>query len=672
MAQKAEIRSTLPLRIQTILRNFWGMALMFMGLMILIRVVELHLVFQNHVLDFTAKDVFFDGFLEDLGWFLYLLGLLFIIHLLLSLLTSTGARFFLQLVLTVFLIAHLALVFYFMKTLLPLGKDLFAYNFDDLLLTVSASGQLNPMNLTFGAIAIVFVLGLFYLGTRVFRFSLTTYFVMSGFLFSGLLVVNLLEVNRDLGASETKRNVELNKSRYLTEESFDHLMYGGEYYFDFYLRGTNDDLLIIKEFTNDEFPFLHKNNYPDVLSPFFDTLTQAPDLVFIFVESLGKAYSGKDAYLGSFTPFLDSLEQHSLVWTNAISSTGRTFGLLPGVFGGLPFGEKGFLELSDEFPYHHSLLSVLRDNGYETRYFIGADGNFDRVADFINYQNPVQFEDEKTFLPGFTKTPSTSGFSWGYPDKDLFLNGLQKLPEEVSKPQVRIFQTQTSHDPYIVPEKELYQRKLQEHLNNKLNLSSAKITEYQSYEAIYMTLLYADDAIKLFIDRYKERPEYANTIFVITGDHRLPEIPMASRLDRFHVPLIIFSPLLERTDYFKGIASHYEITPSLLAMLENQDLINLPEEVIWQGQVLDTARTFQSFIAMPLMRNKNQLVDYIHGEFFLSDGQVFKISDGMNIDPVNDGALFNRLNGEFEEFKNKNSYMVQTRKLLPPAGAARD
>jgi uncharacterized sulfatase len=181
-----------------------------------------------------------------------------------------------------------------------------------------------------------------------------------------------------------------------------------------------------------------------------------------------------------------------------------------------------------------------------------------------------------------------------------------------------------------------------------------------------MTILYADDAIRLFFEQYRNRPEYANTIFIITGDHRLPEIPMASRLDRFHVPLLIFSPLLQRRDYFKGIVSHYEITPSLLAFLENQGFLNLPEEVIWQGQVLDTARTFQSFIAMPLMRNKNQLMDYIHGEFFLSDGQVFTISDGLNIDPIEDNALFNRLNGEFEEFKNKNSYMVQTRKLLPP------
>lgn len=665
MAQKAEIRSTLPLRVQEILKNFWGMALIFIGLMILFRIAEVNLVFRSHVLNFTSSEVFWLALYQDSGWLFYLLGLLFIIYGVLSIVSALLARILLQITLTIFLIVHLALIFYFTKTLVPLGKDLFAYNWNDLMLTLSASGQINTQNLIFGGLAIAFILGILYLGTKVFRFGLTFSIWMTAILYLGLLIMAFIPANSKLDAVETKRNITLNKSKYLTEESFDHWMYGGEFYFDFYLRGSNDDLLVKKDFTDDEFPFLHKNNYPDVLSPYFDSLTQAPDFVFIFVESLGKAYSGKDAYLGSFTPFLDSLEQYSLVWTNALSSTGRTFGLLPGVFGGLPFGEKGFLELYQEFPHHQTLLSVLGDNDYETRYFIGADKNFDRVADFLNYQKPVQLEDESTFLPQFKKTPSKSGFSWGYPDKDLFLNGLQKLPSERTAPQLRIFQMQTSHDPYIVPERELYQEKLQNHLRNYLNLSNAKIPEYMSYQDIYMTVLYADDAVKLFIEEYKKRPEFSNTIFIITGDHRLPEIPTISRIDRFHVPLMIYSPMLKRRDYFKGVVSHYEITPSLLAMLEKQNLVTLPEEVIWQGQVLDTARNFQSLLAMPLMRNKNQLLDYIHGEFFLSDGQVFLVSDGMNIDPIEDNDALNRLNGEFEDFKNKNNYMVQTRKLLP-------
>lgn len=186
-----------------------------------------------------------------------------------------------------------------------------------------------------------------------------------------------------------------------------------------------------------------------------------------------------------------------------------------------------------------------------------------------------------------------------------------------------------------------------------------------AYEDIYMTVLYADDAIRDFFKEYQKRPEFENTIFIITGDHRLPEIPMSSRLDRFHVPLIIYSPMLKRTEYFKGLTSHYEITPSILAFLEKQVNINLPQREIWQGQVFDTAQNFQSKIAMPLMRNKNQLLDYIHGEFFLSEGQLFLISDMLNIDPITDKDILTRLTGEFEDFKNKNNYMVQTRKLLP-------
>jgi uncharacterized sulfatase len=65
------------------------------------------------------------------------------------------------------------------------------------------------------------------------------------------------------------------------------------------LRSVDDDLLVKKNFTDPNYPFLHTEEYPDVLSPFFDSLERQPDLLFIFIESLG--YSGKDALLGSLT-----------------------------------------------------------------------------------------------------------------------------------------------------------------------------------------------------------------------------------------------------------------------------------------------------------------------------------------------------------------------------------
>ncbi|WP_297338185.1 LTA synthase family protein [Algoriphagus sp.] len=666
MAQKAAIRSTLPYRLRVIFKNFWGVVLMFIVLMILLRGLELFLVFENHVLDFSISDIFLFSLRQDIGWLFYLTGLLLMVYLPISFLSAKIGKVLVLIILTFLTIVQVGLVFYFMKTLVPLGKDLFAYSIDDLLLTISSSGQLNFWTISGGGLGLAAVVILLNLGAKFFSLSLKGYLVLTLSFLVLILAFTLYPQEQIAGANENKVNITLNKSRFLTEQAFEELVYGGEYYFDFYLRSTSDDLLISKEYLGDEYPFAHKANYPDVLTPFFDTLPQAPDIVFIFLESFGRAYSGKEAYLGSFSPFLDSLEQHSLVWLNAISSTGRTFGLQPGVFGGLPFGSKGFLELSDEYPYHQTLLSILGDNGYQIRYFIGADKNFDQVGSFVEYQKPDQFIDERGFDSRFKKGPSSSEFSWGYADLELFTNGLEKLPPAYSAPQVITFQTQTSHDPYLVPEREYYSQKFESHLENYLNLAEEEKPDYRAYQDIYMTVLYADDAVKFFIEEYKKRPEFEHTIFIITGDHRLPEIPMSTRLDRFHVPLIIYSPLLKRPDYFKAMTSHYEITPSILAFLEKQNFVELPEIVTWQGQVFDTTRNFQSRIAMPLMRNKNQLVEYIHGEFFLSDGELFVINEGLDIEPIQSPDMLTKLTGEFEDFKNRNTYMVQTRKLLPP------
>ncbi|MEB2780063.1 LTA synthase family protein [Algoriphagus sp. C2-6-M1] len=665
MAQKAEIRSNLPAKIQTTLNNFWSMTLIFSILMFLTRAIELVLVFNSHAVRVSFREVIGYSLYEDLNWILYFLGLLFILHVILSLFSAKLAKWFTQSWLVIALLTQTALIFYFLKTLLPLGNDLFAYNLDDIILTLRSSGLLNFISV--GAILLVclFLFYIFHLAYKLLNLStkvsvlltITTYWFLIFFYFIPFTDTDKL--------NEEKINIERNKSKYLSEQAFDYFMYQNEYYFDFYLRSINNALFVKKEYTDPSYPFLHTADYPDVLSPYFDSLSSPPDIVFVIIESIGKAYSGKDAYLGSFTPFLDSLESHSLVWTNAISSTGRTFGILPGLFAGLPFGEKGFQELYEDFPHHQSLISVLNRTGYESSFFIGSDVSFDHQKEFLENAGVSQVIDIDDFDPKYKKMPPANGFTWGYGDKEIFSNGLSFFPKNNSKPQLGIFQTITSHDPYLVPEREFYSKKFEDHLENYLKLAEAKKTEYRNYQDIYMTILYADDAVRDFITSYSKKPEFANTIFVFTGDHRLPDIPMASRLDRFHVPLIIYSPLITRPAYFKGIISHFEVTPSFLAFLHAQLGIQLPEQNIWMGQVLDTSRVFQSQIAMPLMRNKNQLMEYIDGEFFLSDDQLFAISDGLNIDPIEDQNLKNKLTGEFEDFKNKNSYTVQTRKLLP-------
>lgn len=665
MALKAEIHSNLPDKIRKTSSNFWAMSLIFAVLMLILRGVETFLIFQNHVLPITFRQVAFQSFLADINWILYLLGLLLIVHIILSILSVSLAKWVTEFFLIVALLAQLILIFYFLNTLNPLGKDLLGYNLEDMKTTIQASGQLNLVSILGGCLGIALLILILNLGIKYFNFEIKTSAILTICMYWFLIIFYFLPIKETDNTNELKANIQFNKSNYLAQQVFDYYRYKNEFYFDFYLRSVDDDLLVKKNFIDPNYPFLHTADYPDVLSPFFDSLSRKPDLVFIFVESLGKAYSGKNALLGSFTPYLDSLEKHSLVWTNAISSTGRTFGLLPGIFGGLPFGENGFLEMYADFPNHNSLLSVLETNGYESHFFVGTDKAFDHEDSFLEFQKVKTIDDLHTFDPKYPRISSETGFSWGYNDKELFSNALEKFPQSSENPQIRIFQTITSHNPYRVPNPDEYKEKFDAHLDRVLHASDTERKEYESYKDIYYTILYADDAIRNFITSYKKRPEFENTIFIITGDHRLPEIPMASRLDRFHVPLIIYSPLLSRPTYFKGMTSHFEVTPTLLSFLHGQTDIDLPEEKIWQGQVMDTSQVFRSMIAMPLMRNKNQLADYLNGTYFLSDDQVFVISDGLNIDLVEDQLLKNRLTGEFQEFINKNNYTFQTRKLLP-------
>lgn len=341
MTQVAAIRSKLPAQITRSFQRFWGMALIFLLLTFGLRLVEAYLVFQNHVLDFGFFDVLWSSVYYDLSWSAYFLGLLLILHLLFDFISSSFAKIFTQVVLSVELLIQAALTFYFSKTLLPLGKDLFAYGTEDLLLTVQASGQLNVLNGILFLFALLVIQVTIHWGSGLFEFSLRSILFLSFGLF-GFLIFNLfLQDYIDTDIQVNKQNVSMNKVQYLSFESFDYFMYPGEYYFDFYLRSANEELFVEKDFVDSSYPFVFEAEYPDVLSPFFDSLDRAPDLVFVLIESLGKAYSGEGAYLGSFTPYLDSLEQHSLVWTNAISSTGRTFGLLPGILSGLPLEIRG-------------------------------------------------------------------------------------------------------------------------------------------------------------------------------------------------------------------------------------------------------------------------------------------------------------------------------------------
>lgn len=564
----------------------------------------------------------------------------------------------------IIIVLYSILIKYFITALVPLGADLFAYSVGDIRTIV-----------TTGATIDAFTVGLLILPVALFWASLAWVRARSpvrpGYavimLVAGVVLHGTTLAVPTSTAFETEFSSSLasNKMMVFAGESYDYVVHAATV-------GTAQGLRLSTKppvspgftYVDPEYPFLRSDATPDVLGEFFNlNPTRPPNVVFLLVEGLGKAFSGPNAYLGSFTPFLDELGAKSLYWENFLSSQGRTFAVLPSVFASLPYGEQGFNAFGEDMPKHHSLLSVLKHNGYRTKFYSGSDQAFDLDHQrlFIARQRVDVVVTEQDFDARYSKRPDTG---WGYPDKELMRKVLEVERRDFREPYVSVVQTMSMHSPFLVPDQDSYANLFEERMS-QLGLDDAAKHRHRADEKIYTTILYADDAVRFFFDEYQKLPAYGNTIFILTGDHRLPEIPMSTKIDRFHVPLIIFSPLLKRSAHFESISSHLDITPSLLAFLRTRFRLRTPSTVSWVGSGLDTDPSFRNIHAYPLKHTKNNLIDFISGMSFIDQDVLFTVGRYMDLEPTQNDREKNRLMAEFDEYQSRNNQFIRDRKLIP-------
>jgi uncharacterized sulfatase len=579
---------------------------------------------------------------------------------------------------TILLLIQFGLVFYFLTALVPLGADVYGYSMAEIKQTVGAAGSLNWISILAFLLLIAIIVAAFRFLLK--KMYLPIYIVL---IIPVLMLIYLFIPNKTLVPSVNFKSDYVNTS--VINKSFFFYNSSRQYFFppeddhdvDIYadnfigMTNTNTDVKGIQSFqyldpTN--YPFLHVDNSEDVLSPFFniDSAATKPNIVFILVEGLGRAFTNDGAYLGNFTPFIDSLSKKSLYWENFMSMGGRTFAVLPSVLGSLPYGAHGFSELGDKMPPQLSLMSLLKYNGYASGYNYGGDSHFDFMDVFMQHQGVDAINDIKSFGPGYVKMPaSSSGFSWGYGDKELFRHYFEKLNSRQKSPFIDVLLTVSTHSPFLINEQDYYLQKFEKRMV-ELNLSPTDKADRENYKMQFASILYMDDAVKGFFDEFSKRPEFKNTIFLITGDHRMPEIPMSTKIDRYHVPLIIYSPLLKRTEKFQSISTHFDITPSLLAFLRKHYRINTPTVASWMGTGLDTAQTFRNLHGYPYIQTKNGVSDFVLGDWMLNGQQnLFKISSTMDLEPVADPAKLDEILNALKEFNIRNDRFIQGAALIP-------
>jgi uncharacterized sulfatase len=160
---------------------------------------------------------------------------------------------------------------------------------------------------------------------------------------------------------------------------------------------------------------------------------------------------------------------------------------------------------------------------------------------------------------------------------------------------------------------------------------------------IVLSILHDDDALREFFDKYKKRKGYSNTIFLIVGDHNINSIPLRNAIDIYHVPLMIYSPLLKKGDRFKNVVSHRDITPALLGLLSSNYGIQCTATKHWLSKGLDTNRSFTSNRLIPLHVTSDDFPRFVMGKYLINNEEVFLMTDGLDLKRLNNPELFNKL-----------------------------
>ena len=329
------------------------------------------------------------------------------------------------------------------------------------------------------------------------------------------------------------------------------------------------------------------------------------NVVILIVESFGREYIGGynkwldgGKYKG-YTPFVDSLMQHSQTFLYSYCNGRKSIDGMPSILSSIPMFIEPFFLTPASMNDVSGIAGELKNKGYYSAFFHGAENGsmgfqaFARKTGFIDYFGRTEYDADKRF--DGDKDFDGMWAIWDEP----FLQFFATKMSEFKQPFVSAVFTASSHHPYKVPEKykDIYK---------------------EEGIAIHKCIRYTDNALRLFFEKAKTQPWYENTLFVITSDHTnlSDHAYYQTDLGGFCSPIIFFDPSGDLQPGMRNaIAQQIDIMPTVLSYLGYDrpyvafgcDLLTTKDEDTWAVNYL------------------NGIYQYVKGDWLLQfDGQKAK------------------------------------------------
>lgn len=356
----------------------------------------------------------------------------------------------------------------------------------------------------------------------------------------GLLFIVSLFAVPSLAKTENSKNLFVNE-----------LQSNGIY--KFYLAFQNNKLdyfKFYKTLPNQEAFAILKNQFPNISGESTsqkitsDSLETRKNVVLITIESLSADFMKTYGNQGNITPFLDSLAQKSLLFTNLYAAGNRTVRGLEAVTLCLPPTAGESVVKREDNKNKFSTGSIFKQKGYNVKFMYGGDAFFDNMQDFYS-GNGYQIVDKSSFSP----EEITFSNVWGVCDEDMYNKAIKIMNAEgkENKPFFNHIMTVSNHRPFTYP-------------NNKIDIPG----DIKSRDG---GVKYTDYALRKFFDMARKQPWFNNTVFVIVADHCASsagktELP----LDKYRIPAFIYMPN-EKPEKCNKLMSQIDLMPTLFGLL---------------------------------------------------------------------------------------------------------
>lgn len=268
------------------------------------------------------------------------------------------------------------------------------------------------------------------------------------------------------------------------------------------------------------------------------------NVIMISVESFSADFMQMFGNTENITPFLDSLAQHSLVFTNLYATGTRTVRGLEALSLCVPPTPGQSIVRRPNNENLFSLGKVFNQKGYESKYIYGGYGYFDNMNGFFSANN-YKVVDRSALKPEEIDYENI----WGVADENLFTLALREIDKTIStgKPVFAHVMTVSNHRPYTYPDGRI---------------------DIPSHTGREGAVKYTDYSINKFLKEARNKPWFDSTVFVIVADHCASsagktELPV----NKYHIPMMIYSPANIIPAKMKRLMSQIDMGPTLLGLL---------------------------------------------------------------------------------------------------------